>query len=407
MNIRSLLPKPYRDVLGHREIRVLLSVCLLARLPIAASPFVLMLYVVVNLHRGFSASGLLAAVLAIGTGLGAVLSGRCLDRYPLRAVLGVTTVAGAAFWATVPWLSYPTLLVVSFLGGLLSLPIYSIARQGVAASLPVADRQAGFSLDSMAVEVSFAVGPALGVVLLTQQGARTAFLTAAVLTALSGAALIAVNPTVRTHSPADHADSPPAGGSGWLTGKLTAVLLATGAATVTMAGTDAGITAAVRSFHQIGLVGVVFALWCIASLVGGFVYGAQSRRVASPYLLMVMAALTLPIGLAGSTWVLALAVLPAGMLCAPLITATADELTRYTAPAVRGRAMGLHSSALTVGNAGGAAITGVLIDRLSLRLVFLCLGLMGLALAAAAARAHRRATVRQRPGSVTAAAHGW
>lgn len=405
MNSKPLLPQPYRQVLAHRDIRVLLSVCLLARLPIAASPFVLMLYVVLNLQRGFTASGSLAAVLAIGTGLGAVLSGRCLDRYPLRAVLVVTTVAGAAFWAAVPWLSYSTLVVVSFLGGLLSLPVYTIARQGVAASLPVADRQAGFSLDSMAVEVSFAVGPALGVVLLTQQGARAAFLTAAALTALSGAALIAVNPTVRTDSAALVAEK--SAESGWLSGKVAAVLLATGAATVTMAGTDAGITAAVRSFHQVGLVGVVFALWCVASLVGGFVYGGQSRRVASPYLLMVMAALTLPIGLAGSTWVLALAVLPAGVLCAPLITATADELTRYTPPAVRGRAMGLHSSALTVGNAAGAAVTGVLIDRVSLPLVFLCLGTMGLALAVAAARAHHRATAQPPRGSVTAAATSW
>lgn len=405
MNSKALLPQPYRQVLAHRDIRVLLSVCLLARLPIAASPFVLMLYVVLNLHRGFTASGLLAAVLAIGTGLGAVLSGRCLDRYPLRAVLVVTTVAGAAFWAAVPWLSYSTLVVVSFLGGLLSLPVYTIARQGVAASLPVPDRQAGFSLDSMAVEVSFAVGPALGVVLLTQQGPRAAFLTAAALTALSGAALIAVNPTVRTDSAALLTEQPAE--SGWLSGKVAAVLLATGAATVTMAGTDAGITAAVRSFHQVGLVGVVFALWCVASLVGGFVYGGQSRRVASPYLLMVMAALTLPIGLAGSTWALALAVLPAGVLCAPLITATADELTRYTPPAVRGRAMGLHSSALTVGNAAGAAVTGVLIDRVSLPLVFLCLGTMGLALAVVAARAHHRATAQPPRGSRTAAATSW
>ena len=40
--------------------------------------------------------------------------------------------------------------------------------------LPDPDRQAGMSLDSMSVEVSYSIGPALGVVAVTRLGSSTA-----------------------------------------------------------------------------------------------------------------------------------------------------------------------------------------------------------------------------------------
>ena len=73
-------------------------------------------------------------------------------------------------------LPYDWLLPASFVGGTLSLPVFSLVRQAIAALLPDGDRQAGMTLDSMSVEVSYSIGPAIGVVAVTRLGSSTAML---------------------------------------------------------------------------------------------------------------------------------------------------------------------------------------------------------------------------------------
>ena len=128
--------QPYRDVLARPGVRSLLLVTLLARIPVTAAPVALTLHVVLDQHLGFARSGVVAAMVAIGAALGA-----------------------GAFWFVAVGLSYPALLMAAFGYGLLALPVFTLSRQSLAALLPPADRQAGFSLDSMSVEVSFAIGP--------------------------------------------------------------------------------------------------------------------------------------------------------------------------------------------------------------------------------------------------------
>jgi predicted MFS family arabinose efflux permease len=93
----------------------------------------------------------------------------------------------------------------------------------------------------------------------------------------------------------------------------------------------------------------------MGSLVGGFVYGTMHRRSDPPVLLIFMAVLTIPVGLAG-TWCL---LVPSAVFCAPLISSTADHLVRITPPRARGAVMGSHASALTVGSALGAPLAGL------------------------------------------------
>lgn len=57
----------------------------------------------------------------------------------------------------------PLLLAASVPAGLLSLPVFSVIRQCLAALVPVDQRRMGFSLDSMIVEVSYMTGPALAI----------------------------------------------------------------------------------------------------------------------------------------------------------------------------------------------------------------------------------------------------
>ena len=62
-------------------------------------------------------------------------------------------------------------------------------------------------------------------------------------------------------------------------------------------------------------------------------------------------------------WLLVLALLPAGALCAPTVAASADPVSRLVPSSARGEAMGSHGSSLTVGLALGAPLAGAAIDR--------------------------------------------
>jgi MFS family permease len=113
-------------------------------------------------------------------------------------------------------------------------------------------------------------------------------------------------------------------------------------------------------------------------------------------LLVLLAGLTV-LAAGASTWgLLAVLVVPSGFFCAPLISATAAALTDRTPASVRGQVLGLHASALTVGNGVGAPLVGLIVDRTSPRTGFVGIGglgaaLAGLALAALALAARRRA----------------
>ena len=392
---------PYRSVLGRPGVRSLLLVTLFARTPITAAPIALTLHVVLDLHLGFARAGLVAAMVAVGSALGAPVLGTALDRIGLRPVLVATALAETAFWLIADHLSYPTLLPAAFLCGLLALPVFTLSRQSLAALLPPPDRQAGFSMDSMSVEVSYAMGPALGVIAVTQVGSAATFVVIAVMMAASGLALIRLDPPVRGEDGVSpDLDAPrevTARGDlptvrDWFGPRLTIILVATFGATFTLVGTDTALTAAMRSFDHIGLLGLVTAIWCLASLVGGFGYGLSGRRVDPLILLALLAGLTIPLGLAGNWWTLALLSIPTGFFCAPLISSTTEVLTSVTPAAVRGQVMGSHASALTIGNAVGAPITGIIIDRSSYTWGFVGIGVLGLALSLAAlgAQAWRR-----------------
>jgi MFS family permease len=112
---------------------------------------------------------------------------------------------------------------------------------------------------------------------------------------------------------------------------------------------------------------------------------------------VLLALLTVPVGLGGSQWwLLSLALLPAGTLCAPAMAASADAVSRLAPPEVRGEAMGLHGSAITVGLALGAPLAGAVIDLSAPAWGFAATGLVGLAVAAPVAvvtlaRGRRRA----------------
>jgi len=404
-NIDPMRIAPYARILRVPGVRALYWLALVARIPVTAAPIALTLRVALGLHKGFAEAGLVAAAVALGMACGAPLLGHLVDRRGARTVLIITTVSQAVFWTLAGRLPYEWLAVAAFVGGSLSVPVFSLIRQALAALLPERDLQAGMSLDAMSVELSYSIGPALGVAAVTRLGSSAAMLVIGVAVVIAGIGLIFFDPPT-SRRPEAHAApvvaedlrsgialverttsaTPAARASSarWLTPIAIAALLAASGATLTLSGTDIALTASMRGFGHVGLLGLVVAAWAFASMVGGFIYGTISKRWDPLLLLVLLASLTVLMVLAGSWWALLLLTLPSGLFCAPLISSTVEVIAGSVPPERRGRALGVHTSALMLGNAAGAPLTGAVIDRASPGVGFVAIGVLGTVLAVTA-----------------------
>ena len=386
----------YRTVLALPGVGALMALMLAARIPVTANSMVLTLHVVLSLHRGYGAAGIAGAVITIGTAAGAPVLGRLIDSIGLRWTLVICTVGEGAFWLTAGRLNYPALLVTAFFGGLLAVPVMSISRQAISAIVPDEHRRSAFSLDSISVELSYMAGPALGVLVATRASTYTALLAVGGTIVASGIVIYLVNPRVRPETTTVGDPEPRPARRDWLRGTLIGVLVTNFGAVFLLAGMEVSAVAALRGAGEVGLTGVVTIFMCIASATGGIIYGALRKAPGPAILLATMSLLMIPVALAGGQWwVLALALAPSNLICAPTLASTGEAVTRLTPPSVRGEAMGLHTSSLTLGAALGSPVIGTLVDHLGPSGGFLGAGLGGVAVSAVVIAATTR---RRRPG---------
>lgn len=393
--------EPYRRVLAVPGVRPLLLVGILARIPVIAIGVTLTLHVVNGMHLGFLQAGLVGAASTGGTALGAPITGRFVDRYGLRPVVAVTTVAQLVFWSSAAFLPYWPLAAGAFAAGVLALPVFNVIRQCLAAAVPADRRRTAFALDAMLVEVSYMVGPAVAVAATTALGSdRTMALVGLGLVG-SGTALLVLNPATRG------GDEPEAAGTvvprrQWLTPALFALLGVTFAATFVLTATELNLVAVLKAGAATRWTGLAIAVWSLSSLVGGFAYGSLPRGLSPLVTIGAMAALTVPVGLVGPWPLLCLALIPSGMLCAPALSTTVDTLSGWVPASARGEAVGLHSTALTLGLAAANPITGFLIDSAGTGWSFAVTGVGSLLVVALAVPLWRRAPRPAKPEAAVA-----
>ncbi|MDQ6739814.1 MAG: MFS transporter, partial [Actinomycetota bacterium] len=286
-------------------------------------------------------------------------------------------------------------------------------------------RRTAYALDSVRAELTFMVGPALGVLLSTTLHSVAGLILIGSASAVAGLFLMWFNPPTRTGqrgsyqqdvndelasmeelSPAEAAGSQSFAGANvlgrlwgrtrgslvWLNVAVIAVLGASLGAGLVLSGTDVGIVAVLRNSDQIGSMGIVLVFWCAASVVGGLIYGALSRPVNPLWMLAAMALLTIPMGFATDAWSLALLSIAPGLLCAPVLTSSAERIAELVAEQRRGEAMGWYGSSLTLGSAIGAPFGGMMIDIVGPWGGFTTVGILAaaLALAGLVAQAFRR-----------------
>ena len=396
----------YREMLRNAPIRRLLLVGMIARFPHSAAGVLLTLHVVNTMDKGYAAAGAVAAVVTIGIAVGAPWRGRRVDTVGLRRALIPSVIAEAVIWSLAPHASFQWLLVLALIGGVFTLPVFSVVRQSLGVLATGEQRRTAFALDSIATELIFMMGPALGAVIATQISSVVGLTAVGLSAAVAGLLLIWFNPPTRTAEPEDAVTAEDeqdaaasaaisvapanvqdaameltgaglpggpqnvftrlagglAGNFGWLTASVAVVFAVAVGAGLLLSSTDVGIVALVEAGGNPSEVGIVFVAWCAASAVGGVVYGAMNRRISPMLLLLAMAVLTMPMAFATGTLSLALLSIPGGLLCAPVLSSASERVADLVSEERRGEAMGWYGSAMTAGTALGAPVAGLAID---------------------------------------------
>lgn len=397
--------QPYRRVLSVPRVPSTMALMFLARLPMTMNGVLMTLYIVTGLGRGYGAAGLVGGGVTLGMALGAPMLGRCFDRYGLRPVVAVCGIGTTVFWIAAPHLPFEALAVVAVPAGMLSVPAGSLARQALATLVPPEQRRAAYSLDTISIEATFMVGPAAGI------AAITAFSPMWTLTALGvlfgGTAFLIwlVNPPIREGAgqAAELGPRPPL--RSWLTGRLVGTLLIAGGALFVLIGTELATLAALRANGELGVTGLVIVVMCTASITGGIVHGLVKRSLPQGVLMLLLALLVMPVGLADHPWwLLMLALIPTNLMCAPTLSATTETVTRLAPPRVRGEAMGLQDAFTRLGLAVGGPVVGFAIDHSSPEWGFVAAGLGGLVIASAGLLRRRGPATAAEPALAAATA---
>lgn len=355
----------------------------LARIPLEATSITLVMHVVSRLGRGYAAAGLIATALTVGTAAGGPVVGRLLDRFGLRPIVAACAAASTVFWASTPYLSYWALVVLALPAGVLLVPVGPLSRQIFAALVPQALHRTVFSLDSSAMEVAYIVGPAGALALATQVSTTVALTAVGVAFGVTGALLWARNPPLTSDDAVRSTQRPRM--RDWVTPGLVRAYLATAGALFVLVGMEVAVLAALREAGDVDWTGVVLAIIACASLTGGLIHGAARRSLSQLRLMGLLAVLTVPAGLFGHAWwLLAIALIPANLACAPTIAACSEAVTEQAPERVRGIAAGLQSSAMMAGLGLGSPLVGFVIDHSAPAWGFVAAGGAGLAVAPAA-----------------------
>ncbi len=396
----------YRKVLAIGQVRRLLIVAMIARIPHAAAGVLLTLHVVETMKLSYASAGLVAAAITIGMAFGAPWRGRLVDIYGLRRALMPSVIAEITVWSVAPFLNFQLLIIAAVIGGLFAVPIFSVVRQALGVMVPAEQRRTAYALDSMGGEITFMIGPAAGVMLATTTHTIVGLVIIGVSASLAGVFLMWFNPPTRTGQSGayvaldgahgqpvqDRAEpsAPELDGKhflkrlwlrsrhslGWLNIAVLAILGTSLGAGLVLAGTNVGMVATMRYNDRVGDLGIVFFFWCGSSIIGAIIYGALKRSINPLWLLMAMAILIIPMGFATTAWTLGLLCILPGLLCAPVLTSSAEHIADLVSEKRRGEAMGWYGSSMTLGSAMGAPFAGAVIDKIAPWAGFAIVGLI-------------------------------
>jgi MFS family permease len=376
----------YAAILRAPHVAPLLVASMLARLPFGMFALALVLYLSQE-RDSFAVAGLVDGAFGIGAAIGSPLQSRAIDRlgqgrvlFPLAvldagaiALLVALTEAGAPIAA---------LMACGLLGGF-AIPNIGAALRALWPGLLRRREElmpAAFALDSVAIELLFTFGPliAAGIVAAISPIAALGLSAACTLT---GAALFVAQPPSRDWRPDERAGSHGALGA-LRSGGVRTLMLATLPIGFCFGAIEISLPAFAQQFGALEWAGVLLSVWALASAIGGLMYGARSWRPPLDTVYLRLAAL-LPLGFlpalaAPSVALMALLILPAGLLIAPL-GAAGNQLVGQVAPSgAVTEAYTWPVTAMVGGFALGTAVGGALVEGVDWHACFIAASAAGM-----------------------------
>jgi MFS family permease len=365
------------------------------RLPIAMIGLATLLYVQ-RATGSFAAAGLVSAGVLVGEGTGAVLQGRFMDRRgatrPLILAAMLFGLAVAALAAAVEAdQPLPVLVALAAVAGLVQPALPGASRALWADLVPPGPlRSTAYGYEAISLEVFFILGPAIAAFLVTAPWPGTGLAVAAAAMAV-GTVGFAFTPAVRARSartahggsPAVNAMSPGLLGALSEPGMRTVALASLGFGLV-VGTVEVGVPAVTAAAGSAAMGGVLLSAWSVMSVLAGVLYGIRPwprpLHLRMPVLLGVFAVFVAAMALtgpSGSLAVLVVAMLLAGAVITPQVTAHSMAVDVAAPAETATEAFGWVITAATIGIAAGQSVAGAVVEEAGPPAAFLTGGVAG------------------------------
>ena len=359
----------YRAVLREGGVAPAFVASLVGRLSLAMTGLAIVLLVRQS-TGSYAAAGVVSAAYSFAFALGAPARARSADRrgpVPVLVRCAVVQPLALLVLAVLGVRHWPVgvLLLPAVVGGLFVPPLGPVMRALWATRLRTTALPTAYSMESVAVELCFVIGPGLVAGIAVWLGPAAALVTSAAIS-LAGTVGTAVSSGVQSVRPHDDVVRDRIGPLG--SPAVRTLLL-----TILWVGTSFGaIEVSMPAFAEEtgsrpATAGLLLAVWAAGSMLGGLVYGglttAASHTAQMRYLVTVVALTSaLPL-LAPGPLSMGVALLLYGTTIAPFMACNSVLLGAAAPRGTTTEAFAWSGSLLFAGFAIGTSVAGVLIDH--------------------------------------------
>jgi MFS family permease len=358
---------PYLQVLRTPHALPMVLAAFIGRLPLSMVGLGCVLLVAAE-TGSYGLGGAVAAVGAVTTALSGPVIGRWADdhgqRRVLLPVLAVFVASGVSFLFAVRD-GWPLVLVfvTAGLAGACIPPVSSMIRVRWTHLLRGSPRlPTALAMESVVDEFVFIVGPVLVTFLSTTGHATSGVVTAFTLAAVGALLFAAQGRTEPPPTPHEHRNGPSA-----MRTPALRVLFVVGTAVGAILGTlEIGLVAFADEMGAKSMSGVLIAGLAVGSMVSGIGYGAVHWRLPLRHrlvaVLALMTVLSIPLLLVHEIWVMVGFVVLAGIAVSPSLISSFTLAELLVPRAAVTEAFTWIGTALGLGVAIGASVSGKIVD---------------------------------------------
>ena len=381
------IARKYLEFLRQPDVAQLMTVALLARMPIGMVGFAMLMFLRESMGS-FALAGSAVGFYFVAIAVAAPVTGRLIDRLGPQGPLIVTGVVQplallATLVASKLGLAFGFVAATSVLAGAFSSPITVLTRTLWRHRFESEDeRRTAFALDAVMIELNFTLGPAIVAIVLATAGATAAF-ALAIAAVLAGSFIFLASSAPRYFRRESNVER-------HLLGPLTEprlwlVFVISFGLALCIGLLEIGYPAYGTGLGVPALAGVLLSINSLGSAIGGALYGGvQMRASIERQFSMAMGLMSIPLFLhavVNPPVLFATVAFFAGALIAPSIAAQSVLVSRLAPSHYATEAFTWSSTFIVSGLGAGMAFGGTLVETHGIKFTFATAGAVVLAMA--------------------------